>query len=141
MKITRDFVVGVYLVKDKKVLLVKHKKLGVWLPAGGHIEKDETPEESAVREVKEETGFNIELKTEKFHRIQILKMSHVEIHPINKEHEHINFTYFTKPIGGKLTLNKKEHDDLKWFSEEDLERENVPIEIKTFAKQAIAEVE
>jgi 8-oxo-dGTP pyrophosphatase MutT (NUDIX family) len=140
MRITRDFVSTVFLVKDKKVLLVKHKKIGLWLPPGGHIENNETPGEAAVREVKEETGFDIELKPEQFHRIRILKTHHVEIHPIKEGHEHISFTYFTTPIGGKLKINHKESDELRWFSKEDLDNADISVEIRHFGKQAIDEV-
>ncbi len=33
-----DFTASVYVVYENKVLLHKHKKLGVWLPPGGHVE-------------------------------------------------------------------------------------------------------
>lgn len=33
-----DFTTSVYIVRDDQVLLHKHKKLGIWLPPGGHIE-------------------------------------------------------------------------------------------------------
>jgi ADP-ribose pyrophosphatase YjhB (NUDIX family) len=36
--------------------LVKHKRLGTWLPVGGEVEAGETPLEAARRELKEETG-------------------------------------------------------------------------------------
>ena len=39
----------------KHVLLIKHKKLGVWLPPGGHITKGEKPHKAALREAIEET--------------------------------------------------------------------------------------
>lgn len=38
------------------VLLVLHKKMGVWVFPGGHVDPDEAPHETAVREVREETG-------------------------------------------------------------------------------------
>jgi 8-oxo-dGTP pyrophosphatase MutT (NUDIX family) len=47
--------------KDGKVLLVNHKKLGVWLYPGGHVEWHETPDEAVIREVKEETGVNVKI--------------------------------------------------------------------------------
>lgn len=45
----------------KRVLLIRHRKLGVWIYPGGHLEKSETPLECAIREAKEETGasFNV----------------------------------------------------------------------------------
>jgi len=139
-EMTRDFAVSIFAVKDNKVLLVKHKKLGFWLQPGGHIEPNETPDEAAVREFKEETGMDIKLETEKFHRIQILKVHHVEIHPFSKEHEHIAFVYFTKVIGGELLMNKKESDDIRWFSEKDLDSDEILVEVRRFAKEALREV-
>lgn len=140
-EMTRDFVSTVFMVLDRKVLLIKHKKLGLWLPPGGHIEANETPEETAVREVKEETGMNIKFESEQFHRIKLLKPHHVEIHPISKEHEHIAFVYFTKPSGGKLIKNESECDDARWFSKKELDSDEITVEVKHFAKQAIDEVE
>lgn len=64
----------------------------------------------------------------------------MEIHPIGEDHEHISFTYFANPVSGNLRININEHDELKWFSEKELDSNNILIEVKTFAKQAIDEV-
>jgi len=40
----------------QKVLLVDHKKAQLWLPAGGHVEPDEHPRDSVIRECLEELG-------------------------------------------------------------------------------------
>src|SRR3990167_297809 len=50
------FVATGYLVRDGKTLLLKHKKLGMWLPPGGHLEEGETTDEGVLREGLEETG-------------------------------------------------------------------------------------
>lgn len=40
--------------KRNKILLLNHKKAQLLLPNGGHVDKDEMPFDSALREVKEE---------------------------------------------------------------------------------------
>jgi 8-oxo-dGTP pyrophosphatase MutT (NUDIX family) len=61
----RHFTVAVFVVWEGKVLLHLHRKLGMWLPPGGHIERDELPDDAAVREVFEETGVEVELVGER----------------------------------------------------------------------------
>lgn len=40
--------------EKKKIMLVDHIKAGLWLPAGGHVEKDEHPNITVEREIQEE---------------------------------------------------------------------------------------
>ena len=47
---------GIVLNDAHQVLMIRHKKLGVWLPPGGHVEENELPDEAVLREVLEETG-------------------------------------------------------------------------------------
>jgi len=53
-------------IQEEKVLLIKHKGLGkkgiLWAPPGGGIEFTETAETSLIREFREETGLDIEVK-------------------------------------------------------------------------------
>lgn len=44
--------------KYKKVLLVDHKKAGLWLPPGGHVEPNEHPKKTVERECREELGIS-----------------------------------------------------------------------------------
>jgi 8-oxo-dGTP diphosphatase len=41
---------------DGSSLLVDHINAGLWLPPGGHVEPDEHPADTAVREAREELG-------------------------------------------------------------------------------------
>ena len=54
--------VGVIIERNGQVLLLKRTNVhgaGTWSTPGGHLEYGESPEECAIREVKEETGVNI----------------------------------------------------------------------------------
>lgn len=51
-------VTSVYILNPERshVLFLKHNKLGLWLPPGGHLDQEELPQAGARREVAEETG-------------------------------------------------------------------------------------
>ena len=55
----------IYLKRDNSYLLLfRNKKKndineGKWIGVGGHVEKGETIDECAIREVKEETGYDV----------------------------------------------------------------------------------
>ena len=56
--------VGVFIIEDEKVLLAKRALppfKGYWDSVGGFIEEGESPQETAIRETKEETGLDIKI--------------------------------------------------------------------------------
>src|ERR1700722_18560265 len=94
-----DFTVSIYIVFEDKVLLHVHKKLGLWLPPGGHIELDEDPNVAALREAKEETGLDVELVGEstdygtRFHARELIPPRLLGRHFYDESltHEHVDF--------------------------------------------------
>lgn len=64
-----------YLIKDNKVVVTKYnkgnKKEGYYDIPGGKIEKGELPKQTAIREMKEETG--IDIKSLKYKGIMIIE--------------------------------------------------------------------
>ncbi len=46
-------------IRQQLIFIGHHKKSGLWIPPGGHIDQGETPREAAVRECKEELGARI----------------------------------------------------------------------------------
>lgn len=47
-----------------EILLQRHKNGGHWAYAKGHVEGNETDEQTALREIREETGLVVELFTD-----------------------------------------------------------------------------
>lgn len=50
-----------YDPQNKLVFIGHHKKSGLWLFNGGHIEKGETPKQALHREIKEEWGIEMDI--------------------------------------------------------------------------------
>ena len=55
----------VFYLKDNKeqILLIKHANSGHWSFPKGHVEANETEVETALREIREETGINVSIDT------------------------------------------------------------------------------
>ena len=54
--------VGLILLNDKgQILFEKRRDCGMWGLPGGKIDAGESIEQTAIREAKEETGFNIQV--------------------------------------------------------------------------------
>src|SRR5436190_19319524 len=121
-----DFTVAIFVVQDGRVLLIHHRKLDKWLPLGGHIELDEDPEQAALREAREESGFEVELvgdrppTTEPGTRA-LIAPRFLDIHRINETHEHIGMIYWARPKNGTLALSVEEHRDIRWCTREQLD--------------------
>jgi 8-oxo-dGTP pyrophosphatase MutT (NUDIX family) len=142
-----DFTVAIFVVRDRQVLLILHRKLGRWLPLGGHIELDEDPELAALREAKEESGFDVELVGERPPTTEpgtraLIAPRFLDIHRITETHEHIGMIYFARPTGGSLELAEEEHHDIRWCSEADLDQLQPPMSnaVKWYCRQALREL-
>ena len=49
---------------EPQILLIRHQNGGHWAFPKGHVEKKETEEETALREIREETGLKVKLDTD-----------------------------------------------------------------------------
>jgi ADP-ribose pyrophosphatase YjhB (NUDIX family) len=132
-----EFISTVFIVKDKEVLLLFNKKLNAWTPPGGHIEEYEKPCESAVREAKEETGYDIEIIGEKQGNTFLHSPAAVHLDKLPWDHDHINLIYFAKIIGGQQRKFTDEGWAMRWFTEPELDREELFENVRILAKQAI----
>jgi ADP-ribose pyrophosphatase YjhB (NUDIX family) len=133
-----DYTTTCYIVHDNKVLLRMHDKYGVVIPPGGHVELDEDPTQSVIREVREETGLEIELVGLPVHHfgnqvsnlLPPIFMNRMFVEP---GHEHIDLIYVARAKTTAIQPGPNEADvEMKWYSMEDLN--NPANEIQEHAK-------
>jgi len=132
METTRHFVATVYVVADEAVALHRHDKLDMWLPPGGHIDRDELPHEAARREVREELGFDVDLiapqgdlESDTVRSIPQPRHFLLEDITVTAEgvgHQHIDFVFYgatsTRTIDP--TPGEQPASDWEWFDHDDL---------------------
>ena len=95
-----------------RTCLVLHRKLGLWLQPGGHVEADDASVGgAALREVHEETGLAAHLAAE----VPV----HLDIHEIPERadmpaHLHLDVRFLAIADGDDLTLSD-ESTDVRWW--------------------------
>lgn len=139
MEIIREFLSTVFIVKDKKVLMTWNKKVNNWIPIGGHIEANELPCSSVIREAKEESGLDIELVSpmNKYKNSNMIQPIQIQLDHIKDDHKHINLVYLGIVKQGECFELDDEGKELRWFSREDLEKEDLIPNVKELAIEAL----
>lgn len=118
---------AVFLISDEtptRVLLLKHKKLGMWLPPGGHVDQDEVPYNGGIREVLEETGIDIRPFIEQPIRLDERTISYpaakyfleepIPAHKDDPAHFHLDHVFVYRIPHHPPVLND-ESDQIGWF--------------------------
>jgi len=93
----------------RRVLLHKHKRLGMWLQPGGHIDPDELPWDGSLREALEETGLPVAFPADG------PKLLHVDVHPGPRGHTHLDLRYLVEAPYVPPTPPEGESQDVQWF--------------------------
>lgn len=142
-----DYIAEVFVVYKDKVLIRLHDKYNVWVAPGGHIELDETPEEAAVRETKEETGLDVELYVGDMVSAEkgsgkykpLIPPMFMNVHKVNEDHRHISLVYFaTAKTDVVIQPNTHEKTDCRWLTKEDIIAAfDIDDTIKSYALKAL----
>ena len=142
--ITRDFTATAFVYWQGKTLLHKHKKLGLWLPCGGHIDPHELPDDAAIREVYEESGVDIDLLGERTLTIdepkQLVRPRGIQLEFIQDGHEHIDLIYFAKPVKTYQGFLRDDDPTLGWYSPRELEDMTLTDEIRAWTALVFKEM-
>jgi 8-oxo-dGTP pyrophosphatase MutT (NUDIX family)/GNAT superfamily N-acetyltransferase len=96
------------LIGDRGVVLHRHKRLGLWLQPGGHIDPGEHPADAALREAREETGLPVELAGR--------GVVHVDVHPGPRGHTHLDVRYLVDAAPVDPSPPEGESQDVGWFT-------------------------
>ena len=136
----KHFTATAFVVDSRKrVLLLWHKRLQRWMPPGGHVDENETPEDTAARECKEETGLDVEVvgdaqpdlfadaddEGRMLKRPFAMLLENIPPSPARNEpaHLHMDFLYLAKPLDESqaLVIAEAEADHLRWFTAEEID--------------------
>ncbi len=115
----QPFTIGTFgIIRDEqnRVLLCLRTDYDLWNLPGGCLEKGESPWAGAIREVKEETGLDVE----------IIRLVGIYSKP---DKDDIVFDFECKIIGGEITLNA-EARDIKWFALEEIPKNTPPKQVE-----------
>jgi 8-oxo-dGTP pyrophosphatase MutT (NUDIX family) len=102
------------IVGPRGVLLHRHKRLGLWLQPGGHLDAGETPWAAARREAGEETG--LEFDWTEVDAGGVPPLAHLDVHPGGRGHVHLDLRYRLAVVGpDEPAPPAGESQDVRWF--------------------------
>jgi 8-oxo-dGTP pyrophosphatase MutT (NUDIX family) len=152
METTRHYTATTYVVEGDAVALHEHDGLGKWLPPGGHVDRDELPHEAAVREVREETGLDVELvasvddvgseTVDPRPQPQHFQLADVNVHDGFVGHQHVDFVYYARADSRDIRPSDGEQPPAawSWFAPDELTDERFDPDVAEFGRRAIETV-
>ncbi|QSG02125.1 NUDIX domain-containing protein [Natranaeroarchaeum sulfidigenes] len=145
METTRHFVATVFVVHDGATALHEHEKLDMWLPPGGHIDRDELPHEAALRELEEETGLDVDLISEAegtesdtarpLPQPEQFKLEDIDRIDGEVAHQHIDFVYYARATDRSIdpAAGEAPPDAWQWFTKAELRNRRDELEADVVA--------
>lgn len=98
------------VVGRRGTVLHLHKRLGIWMQPGGHIDAGEAPETAARREATEELGLAVE------HPESGPQLIHLDVHDAALGHTHLDLRYLLIGSDDDPHPPPDESPDARWCS-------------------------
>jgi 8-oxo-dGTP pyrophosphatase MutT (NUDIX family) len=98
------------VVGPRGTVLHLHKRLGIWMQPGGHIDAGETPDIAARREAMEEIGLVVE------HPASGPRLVHLDVHDAAFGHTHLDLRYLLIAGDEDPQPPPGESPDVRWCS-------------------------
>lgn len=109
------------IIGPRGVVLLLHRRLGIWVQPGGHLEVGETPWQAAQREAIEETGLEIVLRDGD--REPAPLPVHIDVHAGGRGHTHLDIRYLFTAGTADPAPPPDESQEVGWFAwEQAIER-------------------
>jgi 8-oxo-dGTP pyrophosphatase MutT (NUDIX family) len=132
----RAFSVSVLCRNGGAVLLVRHRRLGTWLPVGGELEPGETPLEAARRELREETGLEGAFPAGLGVDGTPPGLLGYEEHAAGAKGLHMNFA-FVADVATRELAPCEEWDGARWVGRHELDGIACPENVRQLARLAL----
>jgi 8-oxo-dGTP diphosphatase len=132
----RAFSVSILCRNSGAVLLVRHRRLGTWLPVGGELEPGETPLEAARRELREETGLEGSFPVGPGVHGTPPGLIGYEEHAAGSKGLHMNFA-FVADVTTRTLAACDEWDGARWVAPGELDGVECPENVRQLARIAL----
>lgn len=107
---------SIVLDGEGQTALHLHKRLGLWLQPGGHIDAGEWPADAALREANEELGISVR------HPVEGPRMVHLDVHDGGRGHLHLDLRYLLLAAeGANFAPGEGESQDVRWVPVADID--------------------